>query len=195
MLDLDALRWGELDHAYGSASDTPALLRMLEANPNVQKFGEVDSEIWRQLYISICHQGTAYSASYAAVPHIMRIASLAADPPALDYLLLPAMIDRGRDWSGSAQIPSDLEESYFQAIRQLPELIPRFAKVVWDEESACAIVGVLLSLCGQQELGEGFEQMRLNDVRLYLKSREEIQHIADVKTWKTWNEFDDKEAP
>ncbi len=39
MLDLNDPCWGELRHAYGHASDTPDLLRMLEANPDVQEFG------------------------------------------------------------------------------------------------------------------------------------------------------------
>jgi len=33
MLSLDSLRWHELRHAYGSSSDTPALLRQLETLP------------------------------------------------------------------------------------------------------------------------------------------------------------------
>jgi hypothetical protein len=209
MLDLDDVRWGELHHSYGAASDTPILLRMLETNPDVQKFsgpinaipeglpdagrwnplhyshyGSSDAEPWQSLWMSICHQGSVYTSSYAAVPHIVRIAALAADPPALDYLLLPAMIERGRHWPQEAPLPSELAASYFEAIRQLPVLIPRLAKTAWDEWSALTIAGALLIVCGQRELGEGISSMSLNSIRLCLEFRTELEQMADIKTWK-----------
>ena len=212
MLNLDDPRWNELNHAYGSASDTPTLLRRLEANPDIQEFGgithttplappelgqwnpghyasyhEFFAEPWLSLWMSLCHQGTVYTASFAAVPHIVRIATLAVDPPALDYLLLPTMIERGRRWPEATQVPADLADSYFQAVGRLPALVPRLSSVGWDEWSALAITGALLRLCGQQELGEGIELMKLNDVRRFWRFYGEILHMEEVQVWK---EFD-----
>lgn len=67
MLNLDSPKWSELDHAYGKASDIPDLLRQLETIPNPDD----NSEPWLSLWSSLAHQGDIYSASFAAVPHIV----------------------------------------------------------------------------------------------------------------------------
>ena len=192
MLALDDPRWGELSHAYGSAADTPTLLRMLEADPNRTDYSEDDDNPWSQLDMSICHQGTVCSGSYAAVPHIVRIAALAADPLPIGYLLLPAYIERGRThWSYPAPMPSDLEESYFQAVKELPALIPRVMKADLDEGAALAIMEAVLILCGRWELGEGLASMKLADVKCYHQFYFDFQHLADVRVWKS---FPDEET-
>lgn len=187
MLDLDDALWGELD------ADTPILLKMLEANPN-QEYGDpfANDHPWRDLWNLICHQGTVCSASYAAVPHIVRIASLATDPIDLSYLMLPAAIVRGREWPRAVPIPPDLEESYFEAVARLPELIPRVVRADLDEATALAISEAVLILCGHGELGEGMGRMKLNDVKRYWEFYQEFQHLADVKAWK---EFSDDDIP
>lgn len=53
LLPLDSPRWSELTHAYGSASDTPALLRQLASLPRA----DGDAEPWFSLWSSLAHQG------------------------------------------------------------------------------------------------------------------------------------------
>ncbi|USX55366.1 hypothetical protein [Lentzea sp. HUAS12] len=50
-----------LHHAYGTAEDVPALLDRAAAG---------DQEAWSELWSRLCHQGTSYPASYAALPHL-----------------------------------------------------------------------------------------------------------------------------
>lgn len=64
--------WSELRHAYGPADDIPALLQRLDPNPG--------AEVWGELWSRLCHQGTVYSASYAALPALT--ATLAEWQPA-----------------------------------------------------------------------------------------------------------------
>jgi hypothetical protein len=56
--------WSRLTHAYGTAEDVPGLLGQL--GPDLQTLA------WGELWSRICHQGTAYSASYAALPALTR---------------------------------------------------------------------------------------------------------------------------
>jgi hypothetical protein len=57
--------WSKLQHAYGEASDVPALLSGIgSADKQVRK------SAWEQLWGNLFHQGTRYSASVAAVPRI-----------------------------------------------------------------------------------------------------------------------------
>ncbi|MGW4686503.1 hypothetical protein ACWEPM_16595 [Streptomyces sp. NPDC004244] len=70
MLDgTDAIDWAALEHAYGPADDVPDLLRAAgSADPQVR-----DGAL-RELSSSLCHQGSVYSATAAAVPFVARLA-------------------------------------------------------------------------------------------------------------------------
>lgn len=170
MLDLNSPRWGELDHAYGKASDIPNLLRQLEANPDV---GDESHEPWHTLWGSLCHQTTVYPASYAAVPHLVRIASLAKDPPPVDYFILPAMIERGRDVPGTSEFPTDLVDAYFAAITQVPALIPRLCVANWDEPTARYIAACLIGLKGHADLAYTVEALDPNEIEAYEEFKEQ----------------------
>ncbi|WP_053670616.1 hypothetical protein [Streptomyces sp. NRRL B-1140] len=58
--------WSRLRHAYGTAEDVPGLLDGASADPQ--------SSDWDELWSRLCHQGTVYSASYAALPALTRMA-------------------------------------------------------------------------------------------------------------------------
>ncbi len=71
MLRLDSLEWLELGHAYGSAHDIPILLTRLASG---------DNDALDPLFGALCHQGSVYSASFAAMPHLVAIAKQLSDP-------------------------------------------------------------------------------------------------------------------
>jgi hypothetical protein len=79
MLSLDSPRWKELRHAYGSAEHVPELIRAMTAE-SVPRYSDHPAKArsnptpWDEVYSSLCHQGSAYSATYAALPHIVDIA-------------------------------------------------------------------------------------------------------------------------
>src|ERR1700741_1246542 len=114
MLDLDSSKWAELSHAYGAASDIPALLRQLDSLPAA----EGKQEPWFSLWSALAHQGDVYSASFAAVPHVVR--ALASAPAAADstYFQFPAWVEICRSKNGMA-VPEDLAPAYFDALSQL----------------------------------------------------------------------------
>jgi hypothetical protein len=62
------LDWSRLKHAYGSASDLPRLL---------DKVGDPDlaDVAWEELWASLYHQGSVYTASFAALPVLADIAT------------------------------------------------------------------------------------------------------------------------
>lgn len=65
---LDAIDWRSLRHAHGPAADVPRLLRSLASE---------DADPWMEagadLYETIWHQGTVYTASAAAVPFLFEL--------------------------------------------------------------------------------------------------------------------------
>ncbi|MHC5906440.1 hypothetical protein ACVNF4_21420 [Streptomyces sp. S6] len=60
--------WSRLSHAYGPADDIPGLFAGLDGGPG-------DKEIWSGLWSALCHQGTVYTASFAALPLLTDIAT------------------------------------------------------------------------------------------------------------------------
>jgi HEAT repeats len=63
---LDRVDWASLQHAYGSATDVPGMLRELASE------GEA-SHAFDQLFGSLNHQGSVYSATSAAIPFLIQI--------------------------------------------------------------------------------------------------------------------------
>jgi hypothetical protein len=129
MLSLDDPRWNELQHAYGVASDMPALLSQLGDLP----LSHGNSEPWFSLWSALAHQGDVYSASFAAVPHV--IAALAIDPLKADavYFHFPAWVECCRA-RRQVPIPDDLVLDYRRALSQLPMLVAEASKRPWDGE-------------------------------------------------------------
>ncbi|USQ86785.1 hypothetical protein NFX46_25640 [Streptomyces phaeoluteigriseus] len=92
---LDDRPWPELDHAYGSAEDLPAVLRSLAGDDPETADGALG-----ELYGSILHQGTVYAATAEAVPFLARLA--AAGHRSADLLVLLGGIAESTDEHGVA---------------------------------------------------------------------------------------------
>jgi catechol 2,3-dioxygenase-like lactoylglutathione lyase family enzyme len=65
---LDEVNWSSVNHAYGSATDVPDLLRALTS----ENF-DVRDHAHEMLIGNIVHQGTIYEASIATIPFLMKI--------------------------------------------------------------------------------------------------------------------------
>jgi hypothetical protein len=121
MVALDSPRWKELRHAYGSAEDVPALLQALAAEATPQ-FSDHPAEArnnptpWDEVYSSLCHQTSAYSATYAAFPHIVEIAESGGVPLRVETLLLAGTI---RIHNTPDDIPSDLVAEFELAMAKV----------------------------------------------------------------------------
>jgi len=138
MLSLDSRLWSELRHAYGVASDTPTLLRQLQSLPD----SSGESEPWLSLWSSLAHQGEVYSASFAAVPHVVR--ALTTDPASASftYFQFPAQVEICRQNHGTP-IPPDLAPAYFAALAELPALVGAASARPWDADfMACALSAI-----------------------------------------------------
>src|SRR4051812_28866036 len=130
MISLDDPRWSDLAHAYGPASDIPALLAALASNwaPSTGP----EAEPWFTLWSSLCHQGDVYTASYAAVPHIVEIAMEASGPVDFSFFQLPAAIELARDEGRGPPVPPELGGPYHEAIAKLMECVALHRHEAWD---------------------------------------------------------------
>jgi hypothetical protein len=150
-LPLDSPRWGELTHAYGNATDVPELLRQLEEFPPSPAY---DSEPWFSLWSALAHQGDVYSASFAAVPHVVKV--LASDPERADanYFHFPAWVEVCRAKAG-AKVPPDLVPAYREALDRLPALVARaFERQQWDDDLLLPALAAIAASKGAVDVAE-----------------------------------------
>ena len=150
MLPLESTRWSELRDAYGSASKIPALLGQLAQFPDETSY---QAEPWFTLWSSLYHQGDIYSASFAALPHIVE--ALASDPAraSLSYFLLPASIEVARASCG-IEVPPDLEQSYHAALSRVPQLAASAAKPAWDSDRCIAALAAKSAATGNHQVAQ-----------------------------------------
>ena len=132
MSTLKSVRWSELSHAYGFATDLPARLELLFSHPPER---DTSSEPWHSLWSSLCHQGDVYSASFAAVPVIVE--AIEANPlkATLSYFQLPVCIELAR-LSHKSDVPGQLKQAYFAALSKFPALVAQAAGRSWDADFA-----------------------------------------------------------
>ena len=91
---LDGIDWASLRHAYGSAEDVPELLRRVASGDGDEGGGGDGSgggaeaaEALNELWGTIWHQGSVYSATVAAVPYLAKIAAAGVSMPGVLQLL------------------------------------------------------------------------------------------------------------
>jgi hypothetical protein len=101
--------WAALRHAYGSAADVPALLDQLTPDPK--------ASVWGELWSRLCHQGTVYSASFAALPLMADLAEKWKPKDRLQLLALAASILASSDIHGASR---DV------MLRPIQLVVPRF---------------------------------------------------------------------
>jgi hypothetical protein len=167
MLSLNSPAWSTLQHAYGTASDVPELLRQLESFPR----SEGNAEPWFSIWSALAHQGDVYTASFAAVPHVIRI--LASDPSAASfaYFQFPAWVEICRQRHAMA-VPDDLAGDYFAALAKLGSLVCAVIDKTWDRDFlVCALAALAVSkgfvLVGEaiQELDDSTAESFLREIR------------------------------
>ncbi|WP_401729258.1 hypothetical protein [Stenotrophomonas muris] len=118
LIALDDPRWAELQHAYGAADDIPELLANLSIPNGERSKDDPIEDTWHELWSSLCHQGDVYSASFAAVPHIVNALLLQPKPLTFDFVGLPISIEMERREAGIA-LPDIAEPEYSEALHRL----------------------------------------------------------------------------
>jgi hypothetical protein len=145
MLAFSSDRWRQLHEAHGPARDIPGLLAHA---PVERRPSHRPDTIWFELWSSLCPHGATYSAGYAAVPHLLRIAKLPAFRFRFDPLLLIASIELARLERRGPLIPEDLEPDYKAAVAEARDLAEAAATHAWDDESWIAFKGSAAALRG-----------------------------------------------
>jgi hypothetical protein len=143
---LDRRLCDEAIEIYGRA-DIPALLRQLTDLPS----SETDNEPWFSIWSALVHQGDVYSASFAAVPHIIEALASAPLKTEFSYFQSPAWVEVCRTKKG-VSVPEDIAPAYFESLSRLPSLVGVAAARPWDEGFYVALFRRLLRRKGSTQL-------------------------------------------
>ena len=145
MLSLDDSRWENLMGGYRMKCDPRPLLAKLE--------NHLDTEAtWHELWDDLHHQGDVGEASYAAVPHLVRIYRNHATPDWDTYAIV-AVIESARAKGNNPAVPKWLENDYFSAIQELAKIGAAEVLSANDTETCRAILGVIAIAKGLRTQG------------------------------------------
>jgi hypothetical protein len=150
MLPLDSPAWADLDHAYGEASDVPDLLDLTEQGDE-----EAEEELWAALW----HEGEVFTASYAALPHLIRMVASESESVSIWLLYLVARIETSRLADLGPPIPENLRGPYQRALRSIPTLAARLLERPRSEESCRIIFAAIASYAGHPALGTAITRL------------------------------------
>jgi hypothetical protein len=136
--ELSSIDWEALRHAYGSAGDVPDLLQELSGNSEQAREAAID-----QLWSSLCHQETVYSASAATVPFLFDAARSPRLSDTQRYLLLSLVvyIGRGGDTTWKGYSTWEEAESCREAVAAVAPEVIRWAAA---EEVPARVAAVAL---------------------------------------------------
>jgi hypothetical protein len=165
MLDCDDPKWKVLNGGYKMPYNPTSALTNLENDKNVEAAWD---ELWNELH----HQGDVGEASYAAVPHLVRIQKQNGN---LDWNLyaLVSTIEIERHRKSNPNLPHWLEASYFEAWDVLLELGIADLQKTKDEITIRAILGTLALSKGMTKLGALISTLDESEIAEYID-----EHLA-----------------
>ena len=142
MLSLTDPRWRTLKGGYRTLYDASGTLSRLEQG----------YDVWKELWDELHHQGDVGEASYAAVPHLVRICQ---DAPSRDWNLygLVGLIEVERHRKSNPSIPDWLSGDYIAAWSDLEKLALRDLAAATDRELIQTALAVIAIARGQLRLG------------------------------------------
>ena len=169
MIDFDDRRWDGLEGGYRAPYDPRPALRALEAGENLE--GTWD-ELWQELH----HQSDVGEASYAAVPHLVRIQAGSGTVSWNVYALI-STIELERHRICNPSLPDWLSDSYYASLSRLVEIGARDLGRTDDPLAIRSIIGAIALAKGQLELGA------------YISDADESEIDEALEARMAWSEF------
>ncbi|MGQ0542280.1 MAG: hypothetical protein ACT4O9_10595 [Blastocatellia bacterium] len=135
-------RWQQLHGGYRQPYDASAPLTQLEAG----------KPIWDELWEELHHQGDVGEASFAAVPHLVRIAQVASIRDWNLYALV-SLIEIERHRKTNPPLPEWIRDDYEAAWRDIATLALKELATSKDGPTIHSALGVIAIAHGQFKLG------------------------------------------
>jgi hypothetical protein len=151
-MELNDPRWLTLLGAYRVPYDPRPALGDLEGASDT-------TAVWQELWNELYHQGDVGDASYAAVPHLVRIYEITRKSAAQTCMLV-AMIELARR-TGREPLPAFIAEAYRSAWQRLFQQVIRQLSEIVDHETGSAMIAIVA--LEQQQPALANLALRLNE--------------------------------
>lgn len=162
MRSLDDPIWKNLTGGYQVPYDASTALKKLET-----ALDEKDEElIWEELWQELYHQGDIGTASFLAIPQLIRIYKLKNRANYQVFGFITA-VELARI-NGSLNIPTEFREEYEKAINQLPELINHVKDSAWDSVLAASVLSAMAIWKRKYKMAELISELEDDGLTDYL---------------------------
>lgn len=153
-MDLNSAIWSSLEGGYKQPYDASVPLRKLEVAITTAEVAVVYEELWNELH----HQGDVGVASYAAVPHLVRIAR-AKKLYDWNLLGLCCTIEQQRHQEGNPALPVEYTSEYMAALSNLRQFVLENFKGDMNDELMRTALSALATCSGRITLGKAILEM------------------------------------
>jgi hypothetical protein len=124
-----------------------------------------DDDLWGDLWGSICHQGTVYTATYAAVPHLVDMLQTASEAEELDFIVFLGTVAASLD---RPPIPKHLEPEYTNALQVTAEIARGLIlSRSWEKGDYIYLLQAVAGLHGCQVPGQQLENLQNEQYETY----------------------------
>ncbi|MCC8957055.1 hypothetical protein H8B02_27560 [Bradyrhizobium sp. Pear77] len=144
-MDLDRPEWLTMHGGYRVPYDPRDALLALESGKNAKA-------AWDELWSELFHQGDVGEASYAAVPHLVRIYASRERADWNTYAFV-AIIEGARLNPGNPRLPAKMRDQYEAAVQSLSRQGVRELEAAVDPTLVASILAVIAIAKGQPTLG------------------------------------------
>jgi hypothetical protein len=145
VLSYDDDRWNKIHGGYKTLYNPTNALKKLESGNDIEN-------AWNELWEELHHQGDIGEASYAVVPHLVRIQKEHSNLDWRFYSLV-SIIEIERHRKSNPPLPDWIKSSYIQAWTQLLDLSLNDLKHTEDPLVIQSAIGVLAIAKGLLKLG------------------------------------------
>lgn len=178
----DVTEWRSLRDAYGSAEQVGAILER----------GDTDERgVWEELWSRLCHQGTVYTASYAALPRLAELATRRDPAGFVEPLFLATCIIASTDGPESE---AAVRTRYADAIHVLHGVAQRLLQMAGDDTDFVYRVQALLATEGSGVWGSRLDALADQELELACRNCGEQLLISLERSPAPVRQFDDAEA-
>lgn len=115
------------------------------------------------------YQGDIFSASFAAVPHVVEALASAPGRAPATFFHFPAWVEVCRKTRGTA-LPKDLEFAYFAALARLPSLVAAAVTRPWDDEFTACALGAIAAVKGNVKVAQAVMELTPIQAERFLAS-------------------------
>jgi hypothetical protein len=146
--------WRALHDAYGSAELVGGLLERAHTG---------ERAVWEELWSRLCHQGTVYSASYAALPRLAELARSRDPAGFIEPLSLATRIITSPD---GPEPEADIRARYAETIVVLRNVAERLVPLAGDDTDFVHRVQALLATEGNGPWASRLEALADQELEL-----------------------------